>query len=366
MQRFALAACIFVIFSINVFAQNLTDADIKWTRSEFEQHWKNRLDFFLTKGQLPIIDMESTITFEQSSQLNDPNLLKKMDYFGIALIAFDVNQAPALSNSPIPGYRWGYHMHQFVNAYPDRFILTTNAGVSPNWRNQKTDMIQQTEEHVRNGKYALMGEFEFRHYVSQDECKNQRFDREVNIPLNSPNGHRLFALSSESGLPFLIHNEPEDERLDALTEMLEKYPKAKVIQAHFGQIRYPNKETKFSAGYVRDLLTKYPNLYFDISVGEPGRIYLCQGQSVLDTVIWEEAFIGQKDRLKPEFKALLTDFSDRFVSGMDYGGYGPPLVQFWEGRIKNIRLILRDLPEQAQHNIAYKNAWKLLTGRVFQ
>jgi len=348
------------------FSQISNDSDIKWTKTEIEQHWKRRIESFLDKGVIPIIDMESTISDEQSRQLSDSSVLKKMDSLGIALIAFDVNQAPSNGSGTGGGYRWGYHMHQFVNAYPDRFILTSNAGVSPNWRNQKTDMIQQTEDHVRTGKYALMGEFEFRHYVSQDECKNKRFDREVDIPLNSPNGHRLFSLSAETGVPFLIHNEPEDDRLDVLSEMLEKYPKAQVIQAHFGQIRYPLKETKFNAEYVRNLLTKYPNLFFDISTGEPGRIYDCQQQHLLDTVIWESAMFGQKDRIKPEYLALFIDFGDRFVSGMDYGGGGPPLSLFWESRTRNIRLILRDLPEQVQHKIAYQNAWRLLTGKIYE
>mgnify|MGYP003328489684 FL=1 len=363
MRLYLLFLFIYLCLSHISQAQSPSDSDIKWTKPEIEQIWKKRLESFLSKGVIPIIDMESTINDEQSRQLSDSSVIKKMDALGIALIAFDVNQAPP--NGSTSGYRWGYHMHQYVISNPDRFILTTNAGVSPNWRNQKSDMIQQTEEHVRTGKYALIGEFEFRHYVSQDECKNQRYDREVDIQLNSQNGHRLFALSSETGIPFLIHNEPEDDRLDVLAEMLAKYPNAKVIQAHFGQIRYPNREKIFSAEYVRNLLTKYPNLYFDISVGEPGRIYECQGQRLLDTVIWESATFGQRDRIKPEYLSIFNDFSDRFVSGMDYGGGGPPLTLFWETRVKNIRLILRDLPEKVQHKIAYQNAWRLLTGKIY-
>ena len=75
---------------------------------------------------------------------------------------------------------------------------------------------------------------------------------------------------------------------------------------------------------------------------------------------------GQKDRIKPEYLALFIDFVDRFVSGMDYGGGGPPLSLFWESRTRNIRLILRDLPEQVQHKIAYQNAWRLLTGKIYE
>lgn len=339
---------------------------VKYSRSELEAQWQARLSFFLAKGVIPLIDLESTISRKQAEEdLLTSKTLAKMDDLGIALIAFDANQAPPGRGEPQGGYRWGYHMHQAVNAYPDRFILTTNAGNSENWRKQRSDMIEQTEMQVRSGDYAIMGEFEFRHYVSQGECKERRFDREVNIPLDAPNGHSLFALSAATGVPFLIHNEPEDAALETLEKMLGAYPKARVIQAHFGQIRYPNRQQRFTPDYVRQLLTTYPNLFFDISVGEPGRIYDCQGQRLLDTVIWTKAGSSQSDTLAPAYRALLVEFNDRFVAGMDYGGGRPLLARFWEERVKNIHLILRDLPDETKHNIAYRNAWKLLTGRDF-
>ena len=74
-------------------AQSPSDSDIKWTKPEIEQIWKKRLESFLSKGVIPIIDMESTINDEQSRQLSDSSVIKKMDALGIALIAFDVNQA---------------------------------------------------------------------------------------------------------------------------------------------------------------------------------------------------------------------------------------------------------------------------------
>jgi predicted TIM-barrel fold metal-dependent hydrolase len=338
---------------------------LKQSRAELEAGWRARLQSFLDKGVIPLVDMESTISRQQAQDyLFAPPTHRAMDALGIALVAFDANQAPA-GKSEEGGYRWGYHMHEAVNAHPDRYILGSNAGISPNWRQQKTDMITQTESQVRSGAYPIMAEFEFRHFVSQGECKEGRFDREVNMMLNVPNGHRLFALAQETGVPFLIHNEPEDEALDALEEMLAKYPGAKVIQAHFGQIRAPQRQTRFTPEYVRHLLTTYPNLYFDLSVGAPGRMYKCQGQFLMDTVLWTKTAFAQSDVLDPLYRALLVDFSTRFVAGMDYGGGRPPLPVFWEERAKNLRLILRDLPTQVQHNIAYRNAWKLLTGRDF-
>lgn len=343
-----------------------TPVKLAHARADLEAKWEARLRSFLAKGVIPLIDLESTISRAQAKDdLLDKKTLARMDELGIALIAFDANQAPQSRDEPVQGYRWGYHMHEAVNDYPDRFILAANAGISENWRKQQSGMIEQTEAQIRTGDYALMGEFEFRHYVSQGECKEGRFDREVNIPLDAPNGHRLFALSAETGVPFLIHNEAEDSALDSLEKMLAAYPKARVIQAHFGQIRYPERQKRWTPDYVRHLLTAYPNLYFDISVGEPGRLYECQGQRLYDTVIWAWEGSKQLDRLAPAYAAIFTEFSDRFVSGMDFGGGRPPFAKFWEGKVRNVRLITRDLPDAAKHDIAYRNAWRLLTGRAF-
>lgn len=150
-----------------------------------------------------------------------------------------------------------------------------------------------------------------------------------------------------------------------LEKMLQAYPGAKVIVAHFGQIRHPEKQRRFGPALVRPLLSTYTNIYYDISVGGPGRIYKCRNYEVLDTVIWENSHGSQRDRLKPEYKAILTEFSDRFVVGFDYGDGRPPLPRFLKDRVKVRRLILRDLPEEARHNIAYRNAWKLLTGKAW-
>jgi predicted TIM-barrel fold metal-dependent hydrolase len=179
--------------------------------------------------------------------------------------------------------------------------------------------------------------------------------------LNGENGSRVFRLAEATGVPITIHLEPEDAPLDALQEMLASHPKAPVIVAHFGQIRHPARQKRFGPDLARQLLTINPNLYYDLSTGDPGRQYHCSG--VFDTVIWEDGSFGQTDNLKPEYKAILSEFSDRFVVGTDYGGGRGPLPAFLKKKVANIRLILRDLAGEAKHDIGYRNAWKLLTGK---
>jgi predicted TIM-barrel fold metal-dependent hydrolase len=365
MRQYQRIVLIFLIFPLLVGAWVLFIAEaegrtsLKYDRKTLEKKWRDRIQSFLDRGVIPLVDLESSLKRKDGRKYLDGSV-SVMDELGVALIAFDGRQAPRRSKKQ-EGYRWGYYIHEIVNNYPDRFILATNGGTNKNWFSQKNSFVDQLEEHVRSGVYPIMGEIEFRHYMSSQQCKEGRTDRDISIPLNGLSGQRIFSLSQETGIPFVIHLEPEDGPLKALEEMLESYPKAKVIFAHFGQIRHPEKERRFSPELVRHLLATYPNLYYDISVGHPGRRYKCNG--VLDTVIWQEGGFGsQKSALKPEYKAILTEFSNRFVVGFDYGGGRAPLLEFLKNRVKNVRLIMRELPEETKHNIGYRNAWKLLTG----
>lgn len=334
---------------------------LKHERASLEQQWRNRIQSFLDKGVIPLIDLESTLPEDDAKRLLEP-AMRRMDELGFALIGFDGEQRPPGKSKDEQGHRWSDYILQIANAYPTYFIPTTNGGTSNNWREQKDSFIKQLEQQTKTGQYALIGEVEFRHYLSNTQCQEKRTEREVDIPLTSANGHRLFKLSEQTGLPFLIHLEPEDKPLVELEQMLAQYPKAKVIVAHFGQLRFPEKQQRFSPEFVRQLFTTYPNVYYDLSNGEPGRRYPCN-KNVLDTVIWEDSLPGQSDKLKPAYKAVLTEFSDRFVAGTDYGDVRKPLPEFLKDRAENLRRIMKQLPVEAQHNIGYRNAWRLLTGK---
>jgi len=341
---------------------------LKYSQAEIEDKWRVRIQSILDKGVIPLIDLLSFLPRENSAPVIRWTK-KVMDQEGVALISFAGYWAP--KETGCKGHCWDYFIHRVVNAEIDRFILTTNKGGNKNWWKQKSgrpwDYIEQLEKQVLGGDYPFIGQIEFRHYMSNAQCKAGKTHRDINIPLNGPNGHRVFKLSSATGVPFSIHLEQEDSALDALEDMLRAYPKAKVIVSHFGQIRYPDREQRFGPKLIEHMLMAYPNLYFDLSTGEPGRVYKCDGYRVLDTVIWnDDGLGGQKDSLKPEYKELLIKFSDRFVAGFDYGPLNRQSAEFLKRRIENIRLILRDLSDETKHNIGYRNAWFLLIHKAWK
>ncbi len=373
-RLFLKALCLLplLVFALGVAPALVTQepVSLSFDRTVLEEKWSVRIRSFLDKGIIPLIDLESSLVrgFGGGGYLEDT--VKGMDELGEALLALFTFQAPEGRKKQKKGYRWNYYIHEVVNQYPDYFILSTNGGVNKNWFKQKNSYIKQLEQHVRSGAYPIMSEIEFRHYLSDLQCRLGRKDRDINIPINSENGHRLFKLSEETGVAFVIHFELEDELIASLEEMLETYPKAKVVIALFGQIRHRERQRRFGPQLVRHLLSVYPNLYFDLSTGEPGRRYSCTNE--LDTVIWENGILGsQKNTLKPKYKEILIEFSNRFVVGLDYGGgkirksQKPPTRKL-KRRVENIRLIMRDLPPESKHNISYRNAWFLLTGDAWR
>ncbi len=341
---------------------------LKYSRAELETHWRGRIQAQLDQGKLPKIDMETSIKEDQAAD-DIPSIFETMDRLGIALSAFDGYQRPKDDSA---GYRWSSYIIDLVNRYPDRIVPTANGGTNPNWLKQKggnaTDFIDQMEKFVRAGVYVHMGEFDFRHYQSSTQCQKGDRERDVAIPLDGENGRRVFKLSEETGVPFVIHLEPEDAPLQQLETMLKTHPKAKVIVAHFGQVRHPEIQKRFTPETVRHLLSSYPNLYYDLATGQPNRKYKCAGPSnsatlIGDTALWDGGEGSQTDTVKPAWRAILNDFSDRFVFATDYGGGRPRLPRFLDDKAANFDRIVRDLPDAAKHNIAYKNAWKLLTGK---
>ena len=70
-----------------------------------------------------------------------------------------------------------------------------------------------------------------------------------------------------------------------------------------------------------------------------------------------------RDELEKKWKKILVEFSDRFVFATDYGGGRKPLDEYLTKKVNNFNNIIKDLPNEAKHKIAYKNAWYLLTGK---
>ena len=319
------------------------------TRAESIETWRRRIRAIRDRGKLPIIDTEATHHYSIDMEF----IIREMDLNGIAQMAF----APSFSEGSATSVR----LHQL---YPEYFIPITADGSSRHWYLHSQHFIDTVFEEFKAGGYFLMGEYELRHYPAPVDWNAGRIDRDVTVPLDSGPVHALFQFSQENKVMFMIHYEIEDVLLSPLEAMLERYPGALVVWCHVGQVRYPNRSTRYGPAYVRSLIERFPNLHFDLgAMAYPGHVY--PGSGARDMTLFQ--YTGQPPYggyLNREWLNLFEERPERFLAASDIG---PEYYRNLPGTIQRLRaLILNRLHERARNLIAYQNAWRLITKETWQ
>lgn len=303
-----------------------------------KRNWKQRIAAMRAAGITPLIDIESNPSEEMDMQ----SFARQMDNEGVALIAF----------SGLPQKRgWSDAARYAVAADPWRYIPTGDGGIPPEWKQDPEAFARTSRERIIKDGYPLMGEYEFRHYPSPDQIQRGRMDRDEHLPLDSPAGHLLFEFAAESGIPFQIHQEIEDQYLPVLEKMLKQYTKAKVIWCHLAQMRYEARNTIYGPDYVRKLIEQHPNLYFDLFAGPPKNPYPLSNE--YPGKYWNHA----TGKLTPEWAKLIADHPWRFMTALDLN---PFIMQGFSRKVGMQRAVLDSLPVSVREIVAYKAAWKLL------
>ncbi len=317
--------------------------------SKLKDGYAQRLKKILAAGELPYIDIESSCN---SPKLDIDFVAKSMDRLNIGLMALSADIGKGQFKE---GVRFDNLSKRLLASYPDRFIPVGDGGQPPALTMAPDEFLDSQEDAVRKKRIMLLGEFEFRHYPSPRQVKRGEMDRNVHVPIDGPIGHRMFSLSEKTGVPFQIHYEIEDELLTPLENMLEQYPKAKVIWCHLAQIRYIERTSRYTPAYVQTLIKRFPNLYFDTAFGDSGSIYPLSNQR--HARVWEN-----DGGLKAEWRDLIVAYPKRFLSALDLGGDRFDRIDEYD---QKHRAFLKRLPTEAQHQVAYRSAWSLLFGEEF-
>jgi len=316
----------------------VTKAAVPFDLATLKRNWKQRIEAMRAAGVMPIIDIESNLGEEMDMR----SFARQMDQEGVALIAF----------SGLPqGRGWSDAARYAVAADPWRYIPTGDGGVPPDWKKNPEAFANTSRERIIQDGYPMMGEYEFRHYPSPDQIQRGNLNRDEDLSIDSPAGHLLFKFSAESGIPFQIHQEIEDQYLPVLEKMLKQYPNAKVIWCHLSQMRYQARNTLYGPDYVRKLIEQHPNLYFDLFAGPSDHLYPASKE--YPGKYWDRA----TGKLKPEWAKLIADHPWRFMTALDLN---PFIMQGFSRKVGMQRAVLDSLPVSVREIVAYKAAWKLL------
>jgi hypothetical protein len=315
------------------------------TRERAIRAWSGRIRRILDQGRMPIIDTQATFWHTIDIEF----IVREMDRNDVAQIAFAPNYSLGSATS-----------QRLQERHPEHFIPTTADASSWHWDRQPQTFIDSVLAEFTSGGYFLMGEYEIRHYPSPMQWRAGQHDRDVTIPFETKAVHDLFRFSAEHKVAFLIHYEIEDALLAPLEEMLARYPEARVVWAHLAQVRYPDRARRYGPDYVKSLITRFPNLHFDLgSMVFPGSVY--PGSGARDMILFEfTGFPPYGGYLKREWRDLLDAHPERFLAASDIDGGRWKQFPIVIDRLRN--MILGQLSERSKQLIAYQNAWRLVTG----
>lgn len=320
---------------LGITCKRAVSEEYEFNFSKSKQGYLSRIQSIKKSGALPIIDIESSYN---PADFDAESFVRAMNRAGIA-------QSCLSLDPPSGGPLWSDAGNQLAMKFPEYFIPTGNGG-TVSWSKSPAQFLDENERNVVQQKIPLMGEFEFRHYLSPRQARRGASERDVSIPIDSSVGHRLFAFSQRTGVPFQIHYEIEDGLLPPLEKMLTQYPNAKVIWCHFAQIRYSSRSSIYSPEYLGALLDKHKNLYIDTAFGGPRSIYPLSGEA-------HARYWSNQD----SWNKLIISNPYRFLAAIDLGGDRIDKLGEWT---QNLRYFLRTLPEKTAEIVAYRSAWKLL------
>jgi len=307
-------------------------------RQALIQGYRQTLERMLAKMPLPIIDVEHH--WGGGERIALAKLIDNMDSNRVALTWLGPNEKHGSASSL-----------RTCQQFAQRLVPTIVHGDGPRWHGHDLTLVQEIEDDAHSGAYFGMGEFEARHYVSGSN------NRDIHMPTDSASFHGVFRTSQETGLAFLYHHEAEDALLPELEKMLALYPKARIVWCHVGRNRNPQTWTQLPTPQgVAAFIQKYPNLHFDILQSGAGSIFPPTGaaESVL--------YYGNKSpTLRSEWATLFNTYPERFLIGSDINTFRWNNYSDVIFRLRSA--VLRVLTPDAAEKIAYKNAWRLMTGQ---
>lgn len=319
------------------------------TPTDLKAGYAARLKRILAAGGLPYIDIESSCN---PNKVDIAGVARSLEELNIGLMALSADMT---KGQFAKGIRYDDLSRRLLESHADRFIPVGNGGQPPFITEAADDFFAAQEAAAARDPILLLGEFEMRHYPSPRQVKRGELDRDVNVPIDGPVGHRLFALSEKLGVPFQLHYEVEDALLAPLESMLTRYPKAKVIWCHLAQIRYIERASRYTPAYVEGLIKRFPNLYFDTAFGDAQSIYPLSNQR--HARVWA-TWVGLRD----DWKNLIVAYPERFLAALDLGGDRMDQIVDYD---RKHRAFLGHLPKDVQHQVAYRSSWKLLFGEDF-
>ena len=278
-------------------------------------------------ANIPMIDAHS--------QLPDPaqasEVIPLMDKAGIRHIILSFRERAKWKN-----------VLDLARSHPGRITPAVKVK-SRHWPTGNPRFFKIVKNQLRSGRAGAMGEALLYHAQKGNKAP------EVEALPDSKQFKFVLKTCRKNGWPLIVHIEFRAARnpavwMERLEALLAANRDVNFPLIHVGQLDHDE---------VARLIDTHPNIYFMVS--QSNSISVRRSKQP-----WTNLFAGQ--RLKPEWQALMEEHSDRFILNFDNvwtehwrEDFYVAQARLWQGALKN-------LPVEAAHNIAHRNAerlWKL-------
>lgn len=195
---------------------------------------------------------------------------------------------------------------------------------------KKEEVVKKADQGLKNGQYFGIGEVHFM------DGFHPKTDNVIFL--------QLLDLAKKYRVPVMIHIDSSNEK--TFLAICLKNPSLKLIFAHAGGVLKPS--------HIRKILSQCKNVWIDFAARDP----------------WRYGGISKEDHtLLPEWKKLVLQFPDRFITGTD-PVWKVTRGQTWdlpdEGWKKYRQLLdyhwtwMNDLPEDVRRKVSRENTIDLL------
>lgn len=245
---------------------------------------------------------------------------------------------------------------EYARRHPDRFIpfvgMQRGEMVSDGfWAGNRDTvrLLEQTEAKLASGEFFGMGEFMLRFYP-YTTAQGIVAPSDMNYSPLSYAMRKFADLSAQYRAPMIVHAEAEPAVCESIRKLLEAHPAATLVWAH--------NCGRSSSKDIAAMMERFPNLHADLS----GMVYSGGQTQSYGTywprrTEWMHLVVDDQGWVQPDMLEVFKRFSTRFLIGTDVAH--ARVYAFYAGRLPRWRKFFAQLPAEAMHDIAYRNAERL-------
>ena len=285
--------------------------------------YRKTLEARIASGQLPIVDLEVMLPAKGDAGA----LIRAMDEAGVALAAVTSGDAETIRRA--------------AARHPGRIVPLTAAPEGGAWATRSAAHLKAARRQLGAGAYGI------------GRIRMDLGGKGAPVQRQKAAFEALLRLSAEKKVSLWLDMAPEDHGVGWLERQLRAHPAASVLWSRAGHLPAPEKLPGYGHGLLRALTLRRPNLFMTLTQRPPAR-----GGS--PPAPRTNLLFDRGGGFSPEWREMIEARIAHFATA---SAAGPEGLADYPGRVRAYRRrILGALTPPARRRLAYRNAWRILTG----